>query len=126
MRKENHTFYFSVEGETEKWYLEWLQKIINLDPATAFKVKFDSKIQKNPLARAKQITIIEKIEITHIFDYESSDPVHQKAFQTTLDRMKQSEKLGKAIKYNLGYSNFTFELWMVLHMMDCNGPLTNP
>lgn len=29
MRKENRTYYFSVEGETEKWYLDWLQSAIN-------------------------------------------------------------------------------------------------
>ena len=28
-KKPNSKYYFSVEGETEKWYLEWLQKIIN-------------------------------------------------------------------------------------------------
>ncbi|NHN35534.1 RloB domain-containing protein [Paenibacillus agricola] len=27
---------------------------------------------------------------------------------------------GKQIKYHLGYSNLTFELWMVLHKEDCN------
>ena len=37
--------------------------------------------------------------------------------------MRKSELLGKQIKYQLGYSNFTFELWMVLHKMDCNGSL---
>lgn len=30
MRKENRTYYFSVEGETEKWYLDWLQSTIKL------------------------------------------------------------------------------------------------
>lgn len=29
MRKEKLTYYFSVEGETEKWYLDWLQDRIN-------------------------------------------------------------------------------------------------
>lgn len=28
-RKQTKKYYFSVEGETEKWYLEWLQKQIN-------------------------------------------------------------------------------------------------
>lgn len=125
MRKENHTYYFSVEGETEKWYLEWLQKTINADPSATCTVKLDSKIQKDPLSRAKKITIIGKTEITHIFDYESSEPVHTQQFRTILDRMKQSEKLGKNIKYHLGYSNFTFELWIILHMIDCNGSLSH-
>ena len=29
MRKENRTYFFSVEGDTEKWYLDWLQTTIN-------------------------------------------------------------------------------------------------
>lgn len=27
----------------------------------------------------------------------------------------------RSITYELGYSNFAFELWMVLHKHDCNG-----
>lgn len=66
MRKENRTYYFSVEGETEKWYLDWLQDLINANPATKYTVKLDSKIQKDPLARAKGLTILGKTEIIHI------------------------------------------------------------
>ena len=29
VRKRKIQYYFSVEGETEKWYLEWLQRQIN-------------------------------------------------------------------------------------------------
>lgn len=28
--------------------------------------------------------------------------------------------MGKDIRYVLGYSNFTFELWMILHKYPCN------
>ena len=31
----------------------------------------------------------------------------------------------KKIDYELGYSNFTFELWMVLHKKTCNGSFAN-
>ncbi len=31
-------------------------------------------------------------------------------------------KKQKNIKYQLGYSNFTFELWIILHKRDCFGP----
>lgn len=125
MRKENRTYYFSVEGETEQWYLEWLQRMINADPAAIYTVKLDSKIQKDPLARAKQLTIVDKTEVTHIFDYESEEPVHVQQFKTTLDRMKAAQNSGKDIKYQLGYSNFTFELWIILHKADCNGMLNH-
>lgn len=123
MRKENRTYYFSVEGETEQWYLEWLQRIINAEPNAQYTVKLDSKIQKDPLSRVKSMTIVGKTEITHIFDYESDEEIHVKQFKTTLERMKETQNTGKNIKYNLGYSNFTFELWMILHKADCNGSL---
>ena len=125
MRKENRTYYFSVEGETEQWYLEWLQRMINADITAKYTVKLDSKIQKDPLARAKRLTIVDRTEITHIFDYESEEPIHAQQFKTTLDRMKQAQNSGKNIKYRLEYSNFTFELWIILHKADCNGMLTH-
>ena len=125
MRKENRTYHFSVEGETEKWYLDWLQGQINANPNAKYTVKLDSKIQKDPLARAKGLTILGKTEITHIFDRESEEEIHVKQFQTTLDRMKMAQGIGKSITYRLGYSNFTFELWMILHKADCNGSLAH-
>ena len=125
MRKENRTYYFSVEGETEQWYLEWLQRMINVYPAARYTVKLDSKIQKDPLARVKRLTIVDKTEITHIFDYESEEPVHVQQFKAVLDRMKAAQDSGKNIKYQLGYSNFTFELWIILHKTNCNGTLTH-
>lgn len=125
MRKETKKYYFSIEGETEKWYLDWLQKTINAIPDSKYNVKFDSKIQKDPLARVKGMTLLDKTEITHVFDKESEDSVHAKQFQETLDRMNDAEQLGKDINYKLGYSNFTFELWIILHKTDCNRAKTN-
>lgn len=66
-----------------------------------------------------------KTEITHLFDYESSDDIHVQQFSTTLQRMKKAQGIGKNIQYKLGYSNFTFELWIVLHKADCNTTLTH-
>lgn len=125
MRKETRKYYFSVEGETEKWYLDWLQKTINAIPESKYNVKLDAKIQKDPLARVKGMTLLEQTEITHVFDRESEDSIHTKQFQETLDRMSDAEQLGKDINYKLGYSNFTFELWIILHKADCNGAKTN-
>lgn len=123
-RKEKRTYYFSVEGETEKWYLDWLQSIINSTLESKCTVKLDSKIQKNPLARAKGLTVLGKTEIIHIFDKESEESNHVQQFQKTLDMMKSAQNIGKSITYKLGYSNFTFELWMILHKIDCYGRLT--
>lgn len=39
--------------------------------------------------------------------------------------MIKAEKIGKKVKYDLGYSNLTFELWIILHKLDCNSSKTN-
>lgn len=125
MRKETKKYFFTVEGETEKRYFEWLQRMINGAPAALYTVKFDCPIQKDPLKRAKGLVALEKTEITHVMDRESEEDIHVQQFETALSRMKSAERIGKSIKYSLGYSNFSFELWIVLHKADCNGSLTH-
>ena len=88
MRKETRKYYFSVEGETEKWYLEWLQKTIRSDSRSKYNVKFDSKIERDPVSRVKNLSPIGNIEITHIFDIESEATDHVEEFHSTLERMK--------------------------------------
>lgn len=39
--------------------------------------------------------------------------------------MKMAQSIGKSITCHLGYNNFTFELWMILHKADCNGLMTH-
>ena len=69
--------------------------------------------------------MLTKTEIIYVFDYESNDEAHTVQFMKTLDSLKGTSKLGKQIKYQPGYSNFTFELWMVLHKAECNAPLVH-
>ena len=52
-RKQTKRFNFSVEGETEKWYLEWLRDVINKEPARVFNVSFNIKVEKNPVKMVK-------------------------------------------------------------------------
>ena len=54
-RKPTRKYYFSVEGETEQWYLKWLQDVINATEEAAYKVSIDCPVNKNPLKRAKSI-----------------------------------------------------------------------
>lgn len=124
-RKCSKKYYFSVEGETEEWYLLWLKNLINSTEAAAFKVAIDCKIEKDPLKRAKGLLTTTKTEIYHFSDYESDKEEHVKQFTDTMDRMKAAMGLGKHITYKFGYSNFTFDLWIVLHKADCFGSLTN-
>ena len=124
-RKPTNKYYFSVEGETEQWYLKWLQDTINNTEKAACKVSIDCPVRKNPLKHAKSLTVTRKIEIYHFFDYESDEPLHVKGFQEALDNMKKAEKIGKQIKYKSGYSNFTFDLWIILHMTNCNASFSH-
>jgi hypothetical protein len=123
--KQTKKYYFSVEGETEQWYLKWLQNLINATPESEFKVSFDCPVQKNPLKRAKSIVVTGKTDIYHISDYESDDEIHAREFRETMDNMKLANELGKQINYKFGYTNLTFDLWIVLHNSICNGSLAH-
>ena len=56
-RKPTNKYYFSVEGETEQWYLKWLQDTINNTEKAACKVSIDCPVRKNPLKHAKSFII---------------------------------------------------------------------
>lgn len=124
-RKPTEKYYFSVEGETEQWYLKWLQDLINHTEESVCKVSIDCPVKKNPLKHAKSLTVTRKIEIYHFFDYESDESIHTQGFLEAMDNMKKAGQLGKQIKYKSGYSNFTFDLWILLHMTDCNASYTH-
>lgn len=123
--KITNKYYFSVEGETEELYLKWLQDKINNSSEARFKVSFDCKINKNPLKRAKLLVVTSKTDIYHICDYESDEQTHAKEFKDAMDNMKKAKALGKQITYKFGYTNLTFELWIILHKMDCYTPFTH-
>ena len=93
---------------------------INNTEESVCKVSIDCPVKQYPLKHAKSLTVTRKIEIYHFFDYESDEPIHVQGFQDAMDNMKKAEQLGKQIKYKSGYSNFTFDLWILLHMADCN------
>lgn len=123
--KQTKKYYFTVEGETEKWYLKWLEKTITSDSRSLYKVSIDCSVDKNPYKYVKKLNVLNKIDIYHLSDYESDEPGHVKEFIDTMDNMKKAMSIGKQIKYKFGYSNFTFDLWMILHMIDCNTSLTH-
>lgn len=119
-RKPNKKYYFSVEGETERWYLKWLQEIINQTEEAVYKISIDCPVNKNPVKHVKSLTVTKKIEIYHFFDYESDEEIHVQRFKEALDNMKKAQNIGKQVSYKSGYSNFTFDLWIILHMTNCN------
>ena len=122
-RKETRKYVFSVEGDTEKWYLDWLCKQINAGENAKYRVLITSAVQKNPLKFAKRLTVSTTPEVVHLCDVEGEKPSELRAFQNVLDLMKAANE-AKDIEYNLGYSNLSFELWMILHKEDCRAPLS--
>ena len=119
--KKTNKYLFTVPGETEMWYFEWLQGKINSTPESKYDVSLKCSIQKNPLKYAKGLSVLGKTEVYHFADYESNDPCHVKDFTDTMDNMKKAKSLGKQIDYKFAYTNFAFDLWIVLHKADCNG-----
>lgn len=124
-RKSTQKYYFSVEGETEQWYLKWFQDLINATDEAAYKVSIDCPVKQNPVKHAKSLVVTKKIEIYHFFDYESDEEIHIKRFIEAMDNMKKAQELGKQITYKSGYTNFTFDLWIILHMMNCSTSYSN-
>jgi len=120
VKKLERKYYFTVEGETEEWYLKRLQDIINNTDESTHKVKLVAKKQKNPLKYAKGTSFREQTTVHHLFDYESDEACHVKEFRDAMDNMKKAEGLSdKRISYKSAYCNFTFDLWIILHRGDC-------
>jgi DNA-binding protein H-NS len=79
----------------------------------------------NAKSRAKQITVVGPIEITHVIDIEGKETKDLVKFEKSLDSMRDAEKIGKKIKYKLAYSNISFEIWILLHKKNCCQSLSN-
>ena len=122
--KTNKNYYFSVEGDTEGWYLDYLQKLINNCSKATCTVKLKHK-KLMPTRYAKTLANITEEEVYHLCDYESDSEDDVKKFHKILDDMKEVSKINNSLKYKLGYSNFAFELWIILHKKDLKGPLTD-
>ena len=125
MKKVCNKYYLSVEGETEKWYFEHLQMLINNKEELSYTVKFDIKINKSIISRAKSISAPYKVKVFHICDYESNEEVHTEQFNKILKELKDVKKINKNLVYKLGYSNFSFELWIILHKIKQIGAVSH-
>ena len=119
MIKICNQYFFSVEGETEEWYLKHLQNLINNNEKLKYKVKFNIKVCKSVLKRAKSIVAPYKIRCFHLCDYESNSEEHRKNFQEVLNQIRRVKTVNKNLIYKLGYSNYAFELWIVNHKTKC-------
>ena len=92
-RKQTLTYYFSVEGETEQWYLEWLEAQINANEDSNYIVKFISKVQKDPVSFVKKLVVQKKATIWHLSDIEGSSAEQIQTVYDTLGRLKEETGL---------------------------------
>lgn len=76
MRQISNQYFFSVEGETEKWYFDHLKSLINNDERSKYKVDIICKVNKSPEKFIKALTNPVKAQIFHICDYEADDQEH--------------------------------------------------
>lgn len=93
IKKLCNQYYLSVEGETEKWYFEHLQNLINNTDEIPCKVNLETKINRSIISRAKSISAPYKVKAFHICDYESNEEVHVKQFNQVLDELKNVKKI---------------------------------
>lgn len=106
-------FYFLVEGETEKWYLQWLcGKISEASPA--YFADFRIGTRMSPHAYAKRMHPPEGSRVYTLLDYESTDPSHERRFAQQLHEMRNAGSRS-GLDFMLGYTNYAFELWILLH-----------
>ena len=61
--------------------------------------------------------------VWHLSDIEGAGEEQLLTVQNTLNRMKAAKNLGKSVTYKWGYSNLSFDLWMILHKMNCNAEM---
>ena len=116
-------FYFSVEGQTEQRYFEWLENTVNTAGSGITPVRFKVRVEKDPLAFARAMSSRGPVSLWHVCDMESADAVHMAHFRDVLSRMERAEQQYPDIEYHLAYTNFTFELWLLLHRTDAFLPL---
>lgn len=109
----------TCEGDTEVWYFEHLKNLINLEPTCLMKLGYKTlSVCKNPFSKAKSQTILSPIKWYHILDKESSDEADIKTFEKNLKSFKDVKKIRQHVKLLLGYSNVSFELWLIMHKSD--------
>ncbi|WP_288887392.1 RloB domain-containing protein [uncultured Eubacterium sp.] len=118
-RLETKKFVFTVEGQTEQWYLFWLQDQINSYDNRTYNLSVNVKVQRHPRKFYKTVNVKNTPYIYHVCDIESSELGDIEKFKNILAEMKEA-KTQKKIAYKLGYSNLTFELWIILHKQNCN------
>lgn len=108
------------EGETERWYFEWLQNKINHDNRTKEQIKFVfKKAGPSSFAKSNRDTYTKGMLANDLYgiiqDIEDYSQENIAKFNKLLKSCKEAEKLLKKIQFIIGYSNFCFEVWIIAH-----------
>ena len=132
-RSESRQFHMSVEGANcERLYFEHLAKLINCSDRHKYNLKISPKAM-SPMQHAKRNAYKpvdkrrdgKKLPYIHIQDIEDYyDAEQRRRFYGIIDEMRTAERTFD-ISYCLGYSNYTFELWILLHVADMTAAVTN-
>lgn len=130
--KESRHVYISVEGDVcEIQYFRHLKNLINSDSKSRYKLNLSIK-KTDPYSYIKQNCYKpmdkmgkETVPFFHIQDIEDySDTKFNKQFKSLVDIMRKAEDEFDIPSF-LGYSNYTFELWMLLHVSAMSSPVSN-
>lgn len=121
-RKTYNQYYFLVEGECEERYLRWLQNLINQEPDRIANVSFTIKRNIRMVSWVKHLPLMGKTQIVQVVDYEGNQPNDRQTFLNMLNDIHRASQI-KQVDCQLGYSNLTFELWILLHKIDYRVPL---
>ncbi len=116
-RLQNNEYFFSVEGETEIWYLKHLQEVIRKQENRKVNPVITAK-KTSPMKFLKTFPSLSFNTITAIYDVEEPIGGCYIQFESFLREMSDVKKTGKTMVYELGYSNVDFELWIIFHKKD--------
>ena len=91
-RKETKKYIFTVEGETEQWYLYWLRDQINACEKATYNVSIVASVQQSPRSYSKTVNAKSTPNITHLCDIESNECEHINIFFLRWLKLKNRKK----------------------------------
>lgn len=123
-KKQMITYKILVEGNCEEWYFKRLAELINNRDDINYNVCFDIKKIKDNFDSYLKKTNLPTLnnKIYFIYDHEGNE----NAFKSNvLDLIKKCYKVKVGIKLFLGYTNLSFDLWILLHKKYFNRKVTS-
>ncbi len=123
-RLVNQTYSLTVEGDCEKLYFNHLKNLVNNEDRRIANCKFEPPIavKKNPLKQAKAFNGYDN-KFFHIQDIEDYEDEFQR--NKFLDLIKDIKSANDYVNYKLGYTNYTFDLWIILHKRNMEHSITH-